>query len=449
MAQTLALQLAEWCERVRWDDIPAAERAAARLRILDTLGLVFAARDTPAGRIALETATRQGGASESTLATGARLPASWTALAHATLAHARDFDDTFADSVVHPGSVVVPVALAVGEANAATGAEVLTAIVLGYEVAARLGAAAGRNLHARGFHATGVIGPLAAAVTAAKLYRLNARAMAEAMGLAGSMAGGLMEFLADGTWSKWLHTGWAAHGGIVAAQFAAGGFHGPVSVLEGRAGLYAAFLGAGNADVQLVVANLGGVWRGSAAQFKYYPCAHVIQPYIDAALELRGAHALSPADVAEVTCAIASWCVPIVCEPRAPRLKPQNEMQAIASLPYMVAYALVHGAVTLDALAPSALSNAMVLALAERVRHVEDPSLGATFDARVAIRRRDGRELTARATAAQMDALKVREKFRRNAALACEPQRIAAIEAAIDDPAFEGGKLMPLYFARS
>src|SRR5205814_924820 len=134
----------------------------------------------------------------------------------------------------------------------------------------------------RGFHATGVVGPLAAAVTAAKLYRLNARATAEAMGLAGSMAGGLMEFLADGSWSKWLHTGWAAHGGIVAAQFAGAGFHGPLSVLEGRAGLYNAFLGPGTADLQNVAADLGAAWRGGAAQFKYYPCAHVIQPYIDA-----------------------------------------------------------------------------------------------------------------------------------------------------------------------
>src|SRR4051812_19890482 len=115
MAQTLALQLVEWCERVRWEDVPTTERALARLRIFDTLGLIFAALDTPAGGIALDIAGRQGGTPESTLAgTGMRLPAPWTALAHATLAHARDFDDTFADSVVHPGSVVVPVALAVG-----------------------------------------------------------------------------------------------------------------------------------------------------------------------------------------------------------------------------------------------------------------------------------------------------------------------------------------------
>jgi 2-methylcitrate dehydratase PrpD len=449
VAQSLALQIAEWCERVHWDDVPARERAAARLRILDTLGLVYAALDTPAGRIALEIATRQGGAPESTLATGARLPAPWTALAHATLAHARDFDDTFADSVVHPGSVVVPVALAVGEATEASGAEVMLAITLGYEVAARLGAAAGRNLHARGFHATGVIGPLAAAVTAAKLYRLDAHATAQAMGLAGSMAGGLMEFLADGSWSKWLHTGWAAHGGIVAAQFAGAGFHGPVSVLEGRAGLYRAFLGDGIADLEAVVAHLGSEWRGSAAQFKVYPCAHVIQPYIDAVLELSAAHALSSTDIKEVTCAIAPWAVPIVGEPRAPRLKPQNEMQAIASLPYMVARALAHGTVTLEALAPGALSDSTVLALAERVRHVEDATLGTGFDGRVAIRMRDGREFSARAAAGAVDGAKVRAKFRRNAAAACTPSRIAAIEAAIDDEAFEARKLMPLYFARS
>lgn len=434
---TLALELANWCERVRWADVPAAERALARLRILDTLGLIFAAVDSPPGRVVLEIAAQQG----PTVA--------WTALAHATIAHARDFDDTFPDSVVHPGSVVVPVALAVGEATAATGAEVMTAIVIGYEVAARLGGAAGRNLHARGFHASGVIGPLAAAATAAKLYGLSARQSAEAMGLAGSMAGGLMEFLSDGSWSKWLHTGWAAHGGIVAAQFAGRGFPGPVSVLEGRAGLYNAFLGEGKADLRAVVADLGTAWRGSAAQFKYYPCAHVIQPYIDAVLQLSATHALSAGDVADVTCAIAPWCVPIVCEPRAPRLAPQNEMQAIASLPYMLAWALVHGSVTLEALAPAALRDPAVLALAGHVRHVEDASLGVGFDAGVSLRTRDGREFTARAAAAPADAAKLRAKFRRNAAMSCEPQRVAALEAAVDGEAFEARPLTPLYFGRS
>jgi len=151
MTDTLSLQLAAWSSALTPGDVPEDQRALARLRVLDSVGLILVVLDSTQGKAALEVALRQGGVGESTvIGAGARLPAGWAALAHATLAHCRDFDDTFADSVVHPGSVVVAVALAVGEATGARGDEILTAIAAGYEVAARLGAAAGRKLHARG-----------------------------------------------------------------------------------------------------------------------------------------------------------------------------------------------------------------------------------------------------------------------------------------------------------
>ena len=238
MAEASARQLADWCAAVTPGDVPAPQMELAKLRILDTVGLVAAAADTAPARAVLDLVATQGGGEEATLiGKSRRLPASTAALAHATLAHCRDFDDTFADSVVHPGSIVVSTALAVGEAEGVDGAAMLAAIAVGYEVAARLGAAAGRKFHRRGFHATGIVGPLAAAAVAGRLYRLSGQRIAEAMGLAGSMSGGLMEFLADGAWSKWLHTGWSAHGGIVAAQLAGRGFRGPETVLDGRYGL--------------------------------------------------------------------------------------------------------------------------------------------------------------------------------------------------------------------
>jgi len=445
MTDTLSLQLAAWSSALTPGDVPEDQRALARLRVLDSVGLILVVLDSTQGKAALEVALRQGGVGESTvIGAGARLPAGWAALAHATLAHCRDFDDTFADSVVHPGSVVVAVALAVGEATGARGDEILTAIAAGYEVAARLGAAAGRKLHARGFHSTGIVGPFSAAVTAARLYGLDGRQTAQAMGLAGSMSGGLMEFIADGSWSKWLHTGWAAHGGIVAAEFSRAGFPGPLTVLEGDSGLYNAFIGAGEAALGPVTAGLGRDWRGGAAEFKYYPCAHVIQPYIDVALDLRAEHSLVPDEIAEVSCAIAPWCVPIVCEPREPRLAPATELQAIASLPFLVAAALVDGEVTLDTIAAANLNNTEVLALTRRVVHVADPALGSGFDGRLTIHATDGRAFEVPAVSAAADGGKVRAKFRRNAARACDPSHIAAIEAVIDEEAFGVGALMKL-----
>ncbi|HEY5899889.1 MAG TPA: MmgE/PrpD family protein, partial [Burkholderiales bacterium] len=355
---TSAQAVAGWSAGLRWRDIPEEQRALVRLRTLDTAGLILAGSQSEAAPALLAMARMQG----RSVAT--------TALLYGTLAHCRDFDDTFADSVVHAGSTVVSTALAVGEIARASNEEIATAIVIGYEAAARIGAAAGRRLHARGFHATGVVGPLSAALVAARLYKLSASETASAIGLAASMSGGLMAFVDDGSWSKWLHVGWSAHGGVLASQLAAGGFRGPAGALDGRYNLFSAFLDEPAPDAQALWGDLGERWAGSGAHFKYYPCAHVIQPYIDAAIRLREANALEPARIARVTCRIAPWAVPIVCTPRAPKLRPQSGMDAIASLPYQVAVALADGRVGLDALGAACRQREEILSLARCIDHV-------------------------------------------------------------------------------
>lgn len=429
----LALELSEWSAGVRWADLASDHQDAVRAWLLDTLGVILAAVGEPPGRAVLDLARRQGGRSESTLvATGERLPAAWVALAHGTLAHALDFDDTLPGPVVHPGSLVVSTALAAGEAAGANGAAVLGAIAIGYEWAARLGAAAGREFHARGFHASGVVGPLVAAAVAAHLAGLTPRQAAEAVGLGGSMAGGLLEFLTDGSWSKRLHPGWAAHGGIVAAQLAASGFPGPPSVLEGRYGLYAAFLGGGTADHDAVRRDLGHRWLSRAVVTKLYPCAHVIHPFLDAALALRARHGLTADDVRAVRCGVAPWQVPIVCEPRATKVAPRTEYQARASLPFALAAALVDGRVDLDTFTPAALARPELGALAARVIHQETAAGGAEFAATLTVETSDGRRLAAEATAAAPDPGKVRDKFRATAGRLLHPDRVAALAARVE-----------------
>ena len=422
--------LADWCAGLAWSDVPEAERALAGLRVLDSMGLALVARNSEPGCIAARLAERHGGALEATMAgSPIKLPASWSAFSHAVMAHSNDFDDTFADSVVHPGSIVVSTALAVAEATGASPAETAVAITVGYEVAARIGGAAGRKFHSKGFHATGTVGPFVAASVAGCLYGLDGAQIANAFGLAGSMSGGLLEFLADGTWSKWLHTGWSAHGGIVAAQMAGDGFQGPESVLDGHNGLYAAFVGEGMADLDVVSDRLGTIWRGSEAHFKIYPCAHVIQPYIDAAFYLVAEHALAHSDIEEVRCHIAPWATPIACEPRAPKLKPASAMDAIVSLPYCVAVALIDGAVTLDVLGAACRGRVDVLALTERVVHIADETLGSGFDGRIEISLRDGRLFAAPAVALTTVPTKVVAKFRANATAVLDGE---SVDATID-----------------
>ena len=411
-----ARELADWVAGLQWADVPTARHPPVGLRVLDTLGLILAGASTDAAAAARATATRQGNSGEAgILAGGGRAAAAWAAFVHGVTAHCRDFDDTFQDSVVHPGSVVVPAALAVGEACGADDTNIAVAIVAGYEVAARLGSAAGRRFHVRGLHATGIVGPFAAAAAAGRLMGLDGAAIANAFGLAGSMAGGLMAFVADGSWSKWLHAGWAAHGGIVAAQMAAQGFRGPAGVLDGRYNLYAALLAGEDIPADRLTDGLGTAWRGAEAHFKYYPCAHVIQPYLDAAIDLRRSEELAAGDIAGGVCRIAPWAAQIVCEPRAGKIRPDSEMAAIASLPYLLAVALTEGGVTLDALDAAMRTDPAILDLAARLSHSEDPALGRGFDGMLILDLSDGRRLERPVSSAPPDPAKVLAKFRANA----------------------------------
>jgi 2-methylcitrate dehydratase PrpD len=425
----LSLRLAEWLAALAASAIPEPQRALARMRLLDTTGLLLGACAFPPVAIVRARAQRGSAAGRSSVIGGAAtVQSEWAALANGVVAHSLDFDDTFPQSVVHPGSVIVPVALAVGEELDSAPDDLLAALAGGYEIAARLARAGGTEFHARGFHASGIFAPMVAAYTAARLMRLSTEAMAGAAGLAASMSGGLLAFIADGAWSKWLHLGWGGFGGILAAKLAQDGFRGPMGALDGRYNLYAAFIGGTQLDG--VDADLGALWLGDTALFKYYPCAHVIQPYIDIALDLRRAHAIDPAAVGAVRCWVAPWAVPIVCEPAEKKIEPKTSVEAIASLRYNVAVALCHGRIGLEALEEANWRRADVLALSRSVTYVADPALSG-FAARLEIELRDGRRFEQKGDASALDAVRLGEKFRALAGRALAADGVAGLERAV------------------
>ena len=428
---TPSRQLAEWSASLTWDQIPKEVRNRLALRLLDTVGLIVVGAQTEAVGVALEFAKSDVGRADSTVCGySGRVSAPSAALVHGIAAHCRDFDDTFMESVVHPGSVVIPTALALAEAEDATDAMFAAAITAGYEIAARIGAVAGRKLPARNLHPTGIIGPIAAAATAARLLALTAEQTSWAMGLAASMSGGLRAFAIDGGWSKWFHAGWAAHGGIVAAQLAARGFRGPEYILDGGSDLYSALLHGENLDRSGLTVDLGGVWQGNGAAFKYYPCAHVIQPYIDAYLSIAEEFDLQAADIAQIDCTIAPWAAAIVCEPRADKLRPDTELAAIGSLPYQIAVAVTDRRVGLLALDTVMRERTDIRALAGRVFHITDKTLGQAFDGEICVRTLAGEFHKRKAIAGSVDSKKVQQKFVDNAGpiLGCE-RAVAALTA--------------------
>ena len=422
--------LAGWASGVRPADIPAEQIKLVRLRLLDTLGLIAAAAAEPVCQSTLQWADAwSGGRAATIVINGAQAHPAIVALVHGTLAHARDFDDTFPDSVVHPGSVVIPAALGLAEQLDASFAQLATAIVVGYEVAARLGKIAGRSFHARGFHATGIVGPIAAAAAASHLLRLDPASSADALGLASSMSSGLMAFLADGGWSKWMHAGWAAHGGIIAAELAKARCRGPRHAFDHPAGLFGAFAGD-SSDLSPLLEKLGSAWLGALAQPKYYPCAHVIQPFIDAALSLRCEEHGAP--IASMRCAVAPWAFPIVCAPRESKVAPRTDLEAIASLPFMLAAALRDSKVDLETLRPETLARDDLRSLAARIECEMDERLGAGFDGAITVVHTDGKTSRRSVGLKPFDEHRLRQKFHSNVAqFYVSTTRAAEIETAL------------------
>lgn len=389
---TASQTLAEFVAGLRYQDLPVAAVEAAKRHLLDAVGVALAASARGAGGPVVEMVRSWAGAREAiVIGHDFGAPASAAALANGTLAHALDYDDTHIESIVHPSAFVMPAALAVGEEVGASGRDVITAAVAGYEVATRIGAAAPGRFHVRGQHTTGIAGTFGAAAVTARLWGLGAEEIAHAFGIAGSQSSGLFAYLSDGSETKRLHAGWAAHGGIVAADLARRGFTGPSTIFEGPHGLFDAFLSGEEPDRARLVRGLGAEWETARIAIKPYPACHFVHAFMDA-----GARAgVKWADIEEVVCSIAPPAIGIVCEPRAPRLHPSTTYAAQFSLPFAVASAIVGGRDALELFEEDARHDRRVLTLAERVHHRPDPTLPfpQTYGGRIKIHTRSGRTL--------------------------------------------------------
>lgn len=434
---TLAEKLAEFAADLTFEALPAAVVNDVKLRALDILGIAIAASAHEVGppmRAGLEAWAGRG---ECTVI-GAKFTASApiAIMLNGTLAHGLDFDDTHAPSVTHASAVVIPTVLALGEAGGLDGRAVITAAVAGYESIARIGMAAPAAFHRRGWHATSVCGTFAAALAAGVCERLDRAALTSALGIAGSFASGVMEFLQDGSWVKRLHPGWAGQAGATAAALARAGFPGPATILEGRYGLYRTFVDA-DPDTR-PFDTLGQTWETLNVGFKPYPACHFLHAFLDCALSLREAHRLVPDAIESIECLVPPSGMPIVVEPYPAKLRPRTPYDAQFSLPYSVAAAFVDGRVDLDTYASERLAEGRVLALADRVvcRPDPDTTFPNGFPGWVRVRLTDGRTLEARepdgrgGPARPLPARAIVEKFRANAGRVLPASRVSELERA-------------------
>jgi 2-methylcitrate dehydratase PrpD len=402
----LAPQLAEWVAGLRREDVPEPVIDGVRDRLIDTVGVAVAGVQSDAGLAARAVVERWAGVEESTvLGETRRLPAEGAALVNGTYAHSLDFDDTHLPSIVHPSAPLLAAVLAQAEAVGAGAEDTALAALAGYEVLCRVAMAqydpdlGNSVMFEHGFHATSIIGALAAATACARLLRLDEEGIANAIAIAGSVGSGIIEANRGGGSVKPFHGGWAAHGGIVAARLAAERLTGPASVLEGRFGFFEAF-SSGRWRPGEVTRALGSDWLVLEIVAKPYPCNHFTHCVVDAALALK-ARGLRPEDVRSVRIGTAEASWRTIGDPIAEKRRPRSPHHARFSAPFVFAAALSGGGglgLTAEDFTMETIADQARLALADRCEVVVDDECSAIFPrqfpARVDVVTSSGEELT-------------------------------------------------------
>lgn len=369
-----------------------ASEAVQRMRLyaLDTLAVTLAGTVSPSSAPVLRTMLAAAGRPEATVMAAGRVTSAWdAALANGAFAHALELDDDHRIAVLHPGAAVVPAALAAAEAADATGLTFLRALLVGYEVACRLGEVYRGSLFDHGLHPTALCGTLGAAAAAGVAIGLDRDGFVRALGIAGTQAAGLTEWRADGSWIKRLHPGRAAHAGVLAARLAREGFTGPATIFEGEGGFFRAFTHGQVIDSEAMTRGLGRDFRALGTAVKPYPCCRFEHGAIDAALDAVAA-GFAATDVERVTIRIYRTNVLTYHH------EPRSAVDAQFNVPYAVALAFVRGAVRLADFTEEAIKSPDVLAFACRVEVREDPEFTARYPqdyfVELKVARRDGSE---------------------------------------------------------
>ncbi len=367
---SIADQLGAWIASIDAARLPPNAVETSRLLLLDVVGLCIAGRGEPYIGATLAATDRAGACTALGHAGG--LSAFDAALVNGTAAHGEDYDDTFEGGPVHSGAVVVPAVLAACEREGLDGDALLRGIAVGAELMCRLSLVAPRAIHSAGFHPTAVIGALAAAAGVAAALRLDARAATSALGIAGSMASGIIEYLAEGTSTKRMHAGWAAQSGIRAALMARAGFDGPRTVLEGTHGFFKAFAPSRTPDFGPVLDQLGERWIMETIAFKPYACGTMTQPYIDCAIALaeRGVQA---AQIREIVCDVGEGTVHRLWEELAVKHRPPTAYAAKFSTPFCMAVGFFDRKAGFEQFTEARIRDAAVLELAGKIRYRIDP----------------------------------------------------------------------------
>lgn len=373
MEQTISEVLADFTAGLEYARIPDDIRERARMRVLDFLGVALAGSQVPSSRIMIDVVKEMGGTRESTIV-GEKVKVSCgnAALANGTMAHASDYDDDHRSATMHPGSAVVPAALALAEREGCEGTRLTEAVVAGYEVICRVGEAFLGTQYHEGFHPTGTCGVFGGAAAAAKILKLSPQEVVWAFGIAGTQASGLEEWKADGTWIKRMHPGKAAQSGILAALLAKKGYTGPRTIFEGQYGFLNAFSFERAYNPKKITEGLGEVFISHQTAFKPYPCCRFLHQIIDGVLDITNKNSLTPEDIQEVRIKTFKVGIDTLMKPEERRYRPKTIVDAQFSIPFVVGAAVVRKRISLSEFTEDSIRDSKILGVASRVKGEED-----------------------------------------------------------------------------
>jgi 2-methylcitrate dehydratase PrpD len=386
--------LVEFLAKLEPDYLPAEVFDRTRYLLLDYFGVTIRGSRAESSAPVYKMIERLNAPGSSTvIGTPIRTLPGYAALANGTAAHAIELDDTHNAGSIHLGVVMFSTALALAESLGQPEFECFAAAVAaGYEAAARIAMAVQPKQHyLLGFHPTSTCGVFGAAVTASKLLGLTERQILSAVGIAGSMAAGSLEFLAEGAWTKRLHPGLAAQNGIQAALLAREGFEGPQKILEGRDGFLHGY--SKNPQPELLTLNLERTFEMLRTSVKPHACCRYMQGPIDAILDLT----VPAAQVRGIEVAVLEAGWPLVVEPREQKYNPQSIVEAQFSMPFGAAVAVIHRAAGIDQFTEENIHSPAVREMMAKVVMTKDSRIEQNFPeewpARVTIELYDGRRL--------------------------------------------------------
>ena len=360
-----------WCFNLEYKEIPNEVIDTIKLIFMDSLGLIFASRNEDYIKAIKQSFTDSGNCTVPGHLE--KLCPSDAIMLNGTAIHGEDFDDTFEGTPVHVGSVMCSSLLTAAEYYKLKPKEILKGLAVGSELMCRLALVSPMAIHKQGFHPTAILGAFGASIGISKILKNSVLQTTSSLGIVGSMASGIIEYLAEGTWTKRLHPGWAGASGWKSAHLGKNNFKGPRTVFEGKNGIFNSFADRKIIpDFKKLTDDLGSYWHTNNLAIKPFACGTMTQPFIDCAIKAREKiNDLN--EIKSIICKVGEGTVHRLWEPLSEKRKPTTPYSAKFSVPFCIAVGLYFGKAGLLEFTEEQIKNREILNICSKISYEIDP----------------------------------------------------------------------------